>query len=76
MAITDKDGKFVIENLPVGKHEFRVWHELRGALDGVAIGKDRVDEKGRLGLTIRPGENELPVARVTPQQLEPRQNPN
>jgi len=27
VAITDKDGKFKIENLPVGEHTFRVWHE-------------------------------------------------
>ena len=27
VAITDDDGKFKIENLPAGKHKFRVWHE-------------------------------------------------
>ena len=29
-AITDKDGKFKIENLPVGKHEFIIHHQLAG----------------------------------------------
>ena len=32
-AVTDKDGKFTIENLPAGEHEFRVWHERAGYLD-------------------------------------------
>lgn len=27
VAITDADGKFKIENLPAGKHKFRVWQE-------------------------------------------------
>jgi hypothetical protein len=32
-AVTDKEGRFTIENLPVGEHEFRVWHERVGYLD-------------------------------------------
>lgn len=28
--LTDKDGRFQIDNLPVGDHEFRVWHERVG----------------------------------------------
>ncbi len=32
-AVTDKDGKFTIPKLPVGEHEFRVWHERKGYLD-------------------------------------------
>jgi hypothetical protein len=27
VAITDNDGKFKIDNVPVGEHTFRVWHE-------------------------------------------------
>lgn len=33
-AITDKDGKFTIKNLPPGKHKFTIWHETSGVLDG------------------------------------------
>ena len=32
-ALTDKDGKFQIENLPIGNHEFRVWHERVGYIE-------------------------------------------
>jgi hypothetical protein len=32
-AVTDKEGKFSIPNLPVGEHEFRVWHERKGYLE-------------------------------------------
>lgn len=32
-AVTDKDGKFTIENLPAGENEFRVWHEKIGFIN-------------------------------------------
>ena len=32
-AATDEKGNFTIKNLPVGEHEFRVWHERAGYLD-------------------------------------------
>jgi hypothetical protein len=32
-AVTDKDGKFTIEKLPVGEIEFRIWHERNGYID-------------------------------------------
>ena len=32
-ALTDKDGKFHIDNLPLGDHEFKIWHERAGYLD-------------------------------------------
>ena len=33
VAVTDADGKFKIENLPVGEYTFRVWHERQGKLN-------------------------------------------
>jgi hypothetical protein len=33
VAVTDAQGKFTIENLPAGKHQFRVWHERAGLLE-------------------------------------------
>lgn len=32
-AATDKEGNFKIENLPVGEHEFRIWHGRAGYID-------------------------------------------
>jgi hypothetical protein len=32
-ALTDKDGKFQIDDLPVGDHNFRIWHERFGDID-------------------------------------------
>lgn len=32
-ALTDKDGKFQIDNLPVGEHSFRIWHERFGDIN-------------------------------------------
>ena len=32
-ALTDEDGKFQIDNLPVGEHSFRIWHERIGDIN-------------------------------------------
>ncbi len=32
-ALTDANGQFHIDNLPVGNHEFRIWHERVGPLN-------------------------------------------
>ena len=32
-VVTDADGKYKIENLPAGEHEFRVWQERQGYLN-------------------------------------------
>ena len=32
-AVTDKDGKFEIKNLPLGEHKFRIWHERPGYIN-------------------------------------------
>ena len=32
-ALTDKDGKFQIDNQPVGEHNFRIWHERFGDIN-------------------------------------------
>ena len=32
-ALTNKDGKFQIDHLPVGEHTFRIWHERPGYLE-------------------------------------------
>ena len=47
-AVTDKDGKFTIKNLPVGEHEFRVWHERPGYLSR------------KYAVEVKKGDQELP----------------
>jgi len=32
-ALTSKDGKFEIDQLPVGVHTFKIWHERPGYLE-------------------------------------------
>lgn len=33
VALTDKDGKFQIDGIPPGTHNFRIWHEKAGYLE-------------------------------------------
>jgi hypothetical protein len=49
MAVTDKDGNFRIEGLPVGAHKFRVWHERGGLLEK----DDKVDVKDGAEKTLK-----------------------
>jgi hypothetical protein len=47
-TVTDKQGRFKIEKLPVGKVEFRIWHERQGYIDrkyvvNVKEGKTKLD---------------------------------
>ena len=56
-AITDKDGKFTIENLPAGEHEFVVWQEKVGYVER----KLKVNVKA--GGTTNLGTVKVPVAK-------------
>ena len=57
MAVTDKDGKFEIKNLPEGKHTLKVWHEKSGYIQTVSIdGKQAKWKKGRYALNIKKDE--------------------
>lgn len=48
-AISSADGTFEIKDLPAGKHEFKVWHEVGKMLEKSLI------------VTIKPGENEIKI---------------
>lgn len=53
VAITDKDGKFRIDNLPEGEHDFRVWNGKTGNIEK------------KLTVKIKAGETTtLPVKKV------------
>ncbi len=58
-AVTDDKGNFTIKNLPVGDHEFRVWHERPGYIDR------------KYKVTVAAGDNEpLEPLKVKLSQLE------
>ncbi len=58
-ASTDDKGAFTIKNLPVGDHEFRIWHERAGWLDR------------KYKVTVKAGDNpELKPVEVELAQLE------
>jgi hypothetical protein len=57
-AVTKPDGSFEIANVPAGVPlEFRVWQEKGKFLQDVKVdGKAEKWSKGRLKLTLQPGE--------------------
>jgi hypothetical protein len=60
VAISDKDGKFEIKNLPAGEWEFQVWQEKLGGVEAVTLdGKAAKWPKGRFTRKIAPGDNAL-----------------
>ncbi len=67
VAVTDKDGKFEIKDLPTGKLEFTVWHEAVGYLSAKKEWK-----KGKFDLTIKEGDNDLKTIKVDPKLLKPK----
>ena len=56
MAVSAEDGSFEIKNVPAGKHEFIFWHESKGNLRSLPVGKTKTDRKGRAKLEIPAGE--------------------
>lgn len=51
MALSDKEGKFKIENVPAGRYEFSVWHERTGWIDRalkVTVKKDTTEDLGEV----------------------------
>jgi len=54
MVVSAKDGTFKIENIPAGEHEFQLWQEKAGYLDGAKI-EGEAAKKGRFTRTIKDG---------------------
>ncbi|PQO34499.1 hypothetical protein DTL21_13350 [Bremerella cremea] len=60
MAVSGENGKFTIENLPVGKHQFQVWHPVSNYVKEMKIdGKTVKDRKGIIEIDVKPGNNDL-----------------
>ena len=71
-AVSDKDGKFQIKDLPAGTElEFQVWHEKPAYVKKASIdGKDAGWKNGRFKYTIKPGENNLGDIKLDPAQFK------
>jgi hypothetical protein len=51
-AITDRNGKFTIADLPVGTHRFRIWHEVPGHLTSGLTVEIEADKPAHVELSI------------------------
>jgi hypothetical protein len=67
MAVSGEDGSFTIENIPVGKHQFVFWHENKGNLRDLMVGKAKADRRGQVALEVAAGKTlDLGDITVTP----------
>ncbi len=67
MAVSDKEGKFEIKNIPAGKQIFVIWQESKGNLKDLKVGANKADRKGQITLDIKPGKTvDLGDVTVTP----------
>ena len=63
-AVTDDEGRFTIDGLPPGDHEFRVWHERVGYLEKKLLVTLKPGEDARLELEYKPEQLKLDEATV------------
>lgn len=63
-AVSDKDGKIEIKNLPAGEHTFVVWNDK--FVSNVTVdGKPATWARGRVKVNIKAGDNSLGKVEVT-----------
>jgi hypothetical protein len=59
-AVTDKDGKFTLKDLPAGSElEFVLWEENPGYLKNAKFKGGTTDAKGRFKMKLKPGATDL-----------------
>jgi hypothetical protein len=74
MAVSDKDGRFEIKNIPAGKHGFTFWHEASSFLKNLKVGGGITDRRGTMELTIKPGDT-LDLGEIKVQASKLRASP-
>lgn len=71
-AVTGADGRFVIEDLPVGEHTFRVWRPSTGYIRQAKLAGTPVAwKRGLARFTIRPARNDLGEIQVSTDRKAP-----
>lgn len=67
VGISNEKGELVIENLPAGKLEFRIWHESanRSIDEGKLNGKKEKWRRGDIEVDLKPGMNDLGTITLT-----------
>jgi len=67
MAVSSEEGTFEIKNIPAGKYDFAFWHEAKGNLRDLPVGKLKADRKGQVKLDVPAGKTlDLGEIVVTP----------
>jgi hypothetical protein len=56
MAVSGEEGAFEIANVPAGKQTFAFWHEAKGNLRDLKVGKGKADRKGQVELEVPVGK--------------------
>lgn len=71
VGITDAKGELTIENLPVGKVVFKVWHENsdRSITEADVNGKPQQWSRGRMEVDLKAGMNDLGTVTIAPDQF-------
>ncbi len=68
-AVSDAGGVITIRNLPVGKWQFKFWHEVHGNIAKVVrSGKPESWTKGVAAISISKGENDLGEIQIVPKE--------
>jgi plastocyanin len=70
-AVSDKDGKFTIKNLPAGEHTFKIWHETGYVGKASLGGKAATWQRGSAKFTIKAGANDLGKIEISPAPKNP-----
>lgn len=71
VAVTDKDGRFTIRNLPTGEWTFQFWQEKAGYVSHIDLGGQKVeDKKGLYQLPIDREKVDLGDIRLEPKLFE------